>query len=87
MTGGSEKGNVVFETSVIIEQNEHTMEALSLAKNKPEIINKLFKLDEDIYRVKVEEKVVNMTKSEKTMNRLVNELDRLNVYSSSTQQI
>ena len=39
---GSNKNDVFFETSVILEQNDLTMKALSDAKAKPAIVNSLF---------------------------------------------
>ena len=83
---GSNWHDVIFETTVILEQNNQTMKALSDAKANPAKVNYLFNLDAGS-DVKVEGKVKIMTESEKTMNRLVNELERLNVYNSSTQQI
>jgi divalent metal cation (Fe/Co/Zn/Cd) transporter len=60
------------------------MKVLEQARSDPRKVKELFKLDVDI-EVKVEEVDKIMTESEKTLHRLENELDRLNINSSTRQ--
>ncbi len=80
----SDYNSVTYETSFILEQTPETMKVLEQARSDPRKVKELFKLDVDI-EVKVEEVDKIMTESEKTLHRLENELDRLNINSSTRQ--
>lgn len=62
------------------------MEALQKVTSNPTLVKQFFSNDVNC-DVKVELKEKILTESEKTLHRLENEVDRLNVNSSSRQQI
>jgi hypothetical protein len=83
---GSDYNSVTFETTFIVEQSAEIMNALEQARCGPQNVKELFQLDTDIQvNVRVKEKI--LTESEKTLHRLENELDRININSSTREKI